>query len=163
MRASEALMDLTPDATVLATLAYTTHRGCVVYVGGRAMSPSDGDWATYLRFVRRGAEENGATRALVLERVYGPTLLQRQMLQAATATIDVRAAIMTQSPFTRGITVMVALVQPGYKAFAAAAFDDALAHLRIPKEHVQEFRNVVTSLEAKLERRRRQVSGSPLV
>jgi hypothetical protein len=156
-------MDLTPDATVLPTLAYTAHLGCVVYVGGRAMSPSDGDWATYLRFVRRNAEKDRATRALVLERGYGPTLLQRQMLQAATADIDVRAAIMTQSPFTRGITVMVALVKPGYKAFAADAFDDALEHLRISKEFAPEFRNIVTSLEAKLERLRRQVSGLPLV
>jgi hypothetical protein len=156
-------MDLTPDATVLPTLAYTAHRGCLVYVGGRAMSPSDGDWATYMRFVREAAGKEGATRALVLERGYGPTVLQRQMLQAATASVDVRAAIMTQSPFTRGITVMVALVKPGYKAFAADAFEDALAHLHIPKEHVQEFRNVVTSLEAKLERHRRQVSGSPMI
>jgi hypothetical protein len=154
-------MDLTPDATVLDTLAYTVHRGCVVYVSGRAMSPSDGDWATYLRFVRQGAEKDGRTRALALERGYGPTRLQRQMLQDSTASLDVRAAIMTQSPFTRGITVMVAMVKPGYKAFAADAFEAALAHLHLPKEHAQEFRNIVTSLEAKLERRRRQASGSP--
>lgn len=124
------------------------------------MSPSDGDWATYLRFVRQGAANDGRTRALVLERGYGPTRLQRQMLQESTASLDVLAAIMTQSPFTRGITVMVALVKPGYKAFAADAFEGALAHLRIPQEHAPEFRNIVTSLEAKLERRRRQTSGS---
>lgn len=156
-------MEAPADPIVLPTLAYGVHRECVVYVGGRSMSPSDGDWSEYMRFVERHGERVSPTKALVLERGYGPTVRQRQMLQAATAKFTVRVAILTRSPFTRGITVIVALVKPGYKAFHPEAFDDALAHLSIPQDHAEEFRKVVTALEAKLERLRGQSTRSPLV
>jgi hypothetical protein len=144
------------ETLVLSTLACTVHAGCVVYVGGRAISPSDADWGEYMRFIERYKVPGREIRALVLERGSGPTLRQRQLLQAVTAHSTVRAAIMTNSPFARGITVMVALVKPGYKAFALDAMEQAFAYLGIDAEQGRQLSALLQTLEAKLERGRGQ-------
>ena len=162
-RAGGASTDLAgPDETLLLpTLACTYHSECVVYVGGRASYASEQDWNEYMRFIERLKKGRRELRALVLERGFGPTLRQRQQLQAATSDVAVRASILTNSAFARGITVMVALVKPGYKAFAIDAIDGALAHLGIAPEQGPEFAALLRSLEEKLERGRGQPPAAP--
>ena len=146
-------MDAVAEETlVLSSLACAFHAGCVVYVGGRAMSPADGDWTEYLRFVERHKSPGRVLRALVLERGYGPTIRQRQALHAATAGVSVRVAILTNSAFARGVAVMVALVNPGYKAFPFERLHEALAHLEIGREEAGAFEARLSNLEARVER-----------
>jgi hypothetical protein len=159
----DIVMSLPPEETLLLpTLACAVCEGCVVYVGGRAMSPSDADWTEYMRFIDAHQVVGREMRGLILERGFGPTIRQRQQLQAATSKVKVRVAILTNSVFARGITVMVALVKPGYKAFAFDAIDDALRYLRVGAEDAPAFKNALRVLETKLERARSHPPSSPL-
>jgi hypothetical protein len=150
------------ETLVLASLACAFHAGCIVYVGGRAMSPGETDWTDYLQFVERHKTPGGVLRALVLERGFGPTIRQRQTLHAATAGVSVRVAILTNSAFARGVTVMVALVNPGYKAFPLERLQDALAYLAVGRDESAEFEALLRNLEVKVERSRgRPPTSSP--
>jgi hypothetical protein len=148
------------DSLVLPTLACAVRGDLVVYVSGRAMSPSDADWAVYMAYLERHLASQRRMRGLVLERGVGPTIRQRAQLEAVTKHVDARVAILTGSAFARGIVVMVAFVRPGYKAFALDALDDAFNYLGFPPPARPELTDLLRSLEAKLERGRGQPPGS---
>src|SRR5262245_50207933 len=104
------------------------------------MAPGDADWSRYMRFLENHMLRSRERRALVLERGFGPTIRHRQQLHTVTAGETVRAAILTDSAFARGITAMVAMVNPGYRAFPTDGIEDALAHLGIEPARAPEFR-----------------------
>ncbi|HVU02822.1 MAG TPA: hypothetical protein VHE30_13775 [Polyangiaceae bacterium] len=140
------------DRVVLRTIAFAFGPGCAVYVGGRQQSPSDEDWDVYLRFLEAHGVRGPRPRALVLERGFGPTLRQRQMMHAVVGNRDVRAAVLTDATFARGVVRLVALVSPGFRAFPVEDLGGALRHLDVPEAEHAIYARLLESLVTELDR-----------
>lgn len=84
---------------------------CVV----RDNEPSDDEWLHFIELcrLRSGTE----IRALVESRRTGPNAKQRKALAEATADIDYRAAILTDSMMTRGIVTALSWLGVPQKPF----------------------------------------------
>ena len=118
------------------TMAFRYSDGLLL-VAHSAQSPSEADWAEYLRYCEHEMPRS-CRRTLVLTRGGGPDAAQRKRVQTLIERISqgqtepLRVAVVTDSTLVRGIVTALNWFNPHTRAFASAALPEALRYLSVP-------------------------------
>lgn len=113
---------------------------------------SDAEWNDFVSTLAAGVAAHLPSRALVVTLGAAPSPAQRVRLEAALGPVKakVKAAIISDGTFTRGVVNALALFTPGYHAFSPDRLDEAIAYLDVRFDDAEEIRATVARLLARM-------------
>jgi hypothetical protein len=132
------------------TMAFERTPECSVAVFGSS-ALSDEDWDRYVASIQANLGTS-APRALVIAGSTAPSTSQRARLEKVMGPVKAQAkvAIVTSSTFVRGVVNAFALITPGYRAFAPAQLDEAMAYLDVRATRFADLRALLDRLRAQI-------------